>query len=1100
MIGAASLESAVLGHYADFVRGLRPEASTPGFYQAERLFADVRRLRTAMGNEAFFAQLGRAQEADSGWGSLGSGWDAESFEAAMEAPPTSDERIHLVGDLVDAFFQSARDLAVTGSEGFVALDEGLSIMSKHAQALGYDAVILFLDELILWLASHAGDLAFINREGQKVAKLVEAMTADRPIPIVSFIARQRDLRELVGEHLPGAEHLGFADVLNWWEARFDQITLEDRNLPVIVEMRLLRPKSAEAARQLQDAYQKTARVHEEVMNTLLTRGGDRDMFRQVYPFSPALMQTLVAVSSLLQRERTALKLLLLLLVNQRDSLELGDLVPVGDLFDVIAEGDEPFTQAMRINFDNAKKLYRQKLLPMIEADQSVTAQDVRDGRVEVSVAQRFHNDDRLLKTLLLSALAPEVEALHAMTPARLAALNHGTVRSPIPGQEGAIVLQRCRNWAAQVGEIKISDDGPSPTISLHIVGVDTDGILANAQNVDSYGNRIQKIRSLLYEQLGIDPEETSLLPPRYDFSWRGTTRTCEILFQNVRELPLESLKAQDPWRIVIDYPFDREGYTPRDDRAKVQEFQATGESSNGLVWLPCFFALKTREDLGRLVLLDYVLSGNNLNQCGGHLSQLDREQARVLLQNQRDQMRQRMRNAMLAAYGISTMHRDAIDISHDLEEHFISLNPALALQPPVGATLREALEHLFSQALAQQFPAHPQFGLEVKRPALRRVLDILRRATQVRDGRVEVERPYRDEVRQIAVPLRLGDMGETHFVLRDDWKSHFLRKKAEAAVSAVTVRHLRAWIDQPEVMGLTRDLQNLIILSYALQHNLTFCLHGGPVEPQLETLDDALELREQVLPDEAVWQQARQRAEEILGIVPAPLLTATNVAKFAADVRVKADQHRQAIDRLCSGLRQYLDRLGIDVRSAARLQTAQAALALLRGIAGASEDDVAAVIARADVATSAAAMGQSMQKAEEMAAVLENTPWELFEKVGQLSKERAPRGPSIVDRVKEALTRDEHVVELKRSLKEAQSAALELLTSLVEVTPPPPLPVQPPDLSPMPQTAEITGSEHGIDKHNAVSVFETITNAMQADTDLVLDIKWRLYRKGRNAP
>jgi hypothetical protein len=156
MIGAASLESAVLGQYADYVRRLCPEAPTPGFYQGERLFADARRLRAAMGDEMFFARLGRDQGTDSGWGSLGSGWDAESFEAAMEVSPTSDERIRLVGDLVDAFFQSARDLAVTGNEGFVALDEGLSIMSKHAQALGYDAVILFLDELILWLASHAG--------------------------------------------------------------------------------------------------------------------------------------------------------------------------------------------------------------------------------------------------------------------------------------------------------------------------------------------------------------------------------------------------------------------------------------------------------------------------------------------------------------------------------------------------------------------------------------------------------------------------------------------------------------------------------------------------------------------------------------------------------------------------------------------------------------------------------------------------------------------------------------------------------------------------------------------------------------------------------
>jgi hypothetical protein len=315
LIGAISLESSVLGHYATVVRQLHPEAPTPGFYRAERLFDDARRLRASMGDTAFFAQLGGSRDNASGWGSLGSGWDAESFEAAMAAPPTAEARLHLVGDLIDAFFQAARDLATTGSEGFIPLDAGLSVLSKHAQVLGYDAVILFLDELVLWLASHAADIAFVNREGQKVAKLVEAMTADRPIPIVSFIARQRDLRELVGEHLPGAEQLGFADVLHWWEARFDTITLEDRNLPVIVEKRLLRPKSAEAARQLQEAFEKTARVREEVLNTLLTRTGDRDMFRQVYPFSPALVQTLIAISSLLQRERTALKLMLQLLVK-----------------------------------------------------------------------------------------------------------------------------------------------------------------------------------------------------------------------------------------------------------------------------------------------------------------------------------------------------------------------------------------------------------------------------------------------------------------------------------------------------------------------------------------------------------------------------------------------------------------------------------------------------------------------------------------------------------------------------------------------------------------------------------------------------------------
>ncbi len=118
------------------------------------------------------------------------------------------------------------------------------------------------------------------------------------------------------------------------------------------------------------------------MNTLLTRQGDKEMFRKVYPFSPALVQTLVAVSSLLQRERTALKLMLQLLVEHRDTLELEVIFPVGDLVPCyILAGDEPFTQAMRMRFDNAKKLYRQKLLPMLEDQHGVTAEDIESGRL-----------------------------------------------------------------------------------------------------------------------------------------------------------------------------------------------------------------------------------------------------------------------------------------------------------------------------------------------------------------------------------------------------------------------------------------------------------------------------------------------------------------------------------------------------------------------------------------------------------------------------------------------------------------------------------------------------------------------------------------------
>ena len=113
------------------------------------------------------------------------------------------------------------------------------------------------------------------------------------------------------------------------------------------------------------------------MQTLLTHDGDREMFRKVYPFSPALVQTLVAVSSVLQRERTALKIMLQLLVEQRDTLKVGDLIPCGDLWDMVAHGEEAFSDVMRVHFENAKRLYHDKLRPLLEETNEVSVEHDR---------------------------------------------------------------------------------------------------------------------------------------------------------------------------------------------------------------------------------------------------------------------------------------------------------------------------------------------------------------------------------------------------------------------------------------------------------------------------------------------------------------------------------------------------------------------------------------------------------------------------------------------------------------------------------------------------------------------------------------------------
>lgn len=72
---------------------------------------------------------------------------------------------------------------------------------------------------------------------------------------------------------------------------------------------------------------------------------------------------------------------------------------------------------------------------------------------------------------LIEDFFPRIDLTHVIDTSGAYIPGHGTIRSPIPGQESQIVLNKCRNWAAQVGEIKIADEGANPAISLHIVGV-----------------------------------------------------------------------------------------------------------------------------------------------------------------------------------------------------------------------------------------------------------------------------------------------------------------------------------------------------------------------------------------------------------------------------------------------------------------------------------------------------------------------------------------------------------------------------------------------------------------------------------------------------
>ncbi|MTW22209.1 phage resistance protein [Allochromatium palmeri] len=1090
MIGAASIESGVLGGYARYIRKLHPDAPVPGFYMSERLFADAQAMRGHMGDERFFAALnsaGGAAGGDDGWGDAATGWEAVSFEAVVSGQAGDDDRIRLVGDLVGSLFKSFADLANTESGGYLEFDEGLRVMTRHAKALGYDAVILFLDELILWLASRLSDRNFINSEIQKVVKLVET-GLPRELPLISFIARQRDLREFVGDQYSGVDQEILSDSLKYWEGRFHTITLEDRNLPVIAQRRLLAPVSAAAQDQIEAAFAQTERMREEAFTLLLTSQGDRDMFRALYPFSPALVQALVALSSALQRERTALKVMLMLLVEQRETLALGRVIPVGDLYDVIASEAEPFSEQMRQHFDNAKLLFERKLIPVLEQEHQISLQALQELAPDEAKRQAFNNDLRLLKTLVLAALVPEVESFKQLTATKLAALNHGTIRSPIPGREAQTVLQKCRKWAGQVGEIKISDD-PNPTIGVQLSGVDTESIIEQARINDNDGNRRRLVREMVFDAFGI--RDDNQLFVEHEWLWRGTRRRVEVLFQNILGITDDSLfeSRDDQWKVIIDFPFGAGTHSPTDAQARVRNFEAAGGQAKTICWLPYFLSQSAQKNLGKLVVLEDILkSEDSFNRYSRHLSPQDRASARTLLDNQRSQLRQQLKDILIGAYGVAQALPGSLDHNDLLESPLLSLQPGFTPRPPQGTTMAKAFEQLLGQALAWQYPDHPAFfdaqgDGEVKTSDLGKVFTELRRAIHAPHGRIDVDGPLRPLMRQIAQPLKLGEMHERHFIFKEDWPQHLSRELARMGGEA-TVRALREAMDQPRPRGLPTAVQNLLILVFAEHGQYAFTFHGGPFEDvSLKDIRDDLVLIKQELAEPEIWRKALDHFAAVLGHTINPLLTANNQNALQKEVQAEVNARLEDCRSLVADLTQQLDALGL-AATGNRLANARLAVQWLEDLQSREGPALVEALAELEPVTSLQALGRSLITATRVSHALADNNWDLLRAVWGEGE-----GTRIKRAVADALAADELVTSLADALKQAQADATRLIQRPPAVVPP----IDPPPTPPVrPKGKRVLKQDdrQGLAVDEARRVLEEIEPLLS--DGVTLDISYRI--------
>jgi hypothetical protein len=1049
LMGARSLDEKVFAEYLARIRELHPDAPIAPLFEDQALFDNAQAMRETLGDPAFFDRLGAGASGDTRWGKKGAAaaWDADRFDAAR-ASVDPDERARLFSALVKTLFPAF----AKQSSRYLSFDQGLPRLAQHAAGLGYDAVVVFLDELILWLASGASNREWLNLEIGKLAKMVEGQSDDQRIPIATFAARQRDIGEMVGEQYAGADAEAVKTALKWWEGRFDVLKLEDRNLPAIVEKRVVRPKSEAARRELDTAFDRLrASLGNVAWGTLLGEIGDENGFRRVYPFSPALVEALVAMSHYLQRERTALKVLVELLVEHMADFEIGKVVPVGDLYDVLAGGEEPMDGAMRERFAAARRLYANELLPVIQrANETGGKERCQRERGDHPVTlgcsncreARCRADNRLAKTLLLAALVPNSAVFRGLTASRVVQLNHGTLKSPVPGAEAQQALSRIRAWAAECGKVRVGDQPTDPTVSIVLEGVDLKPIIDAARGYDSGGTRRAKLREILFGAIGI---EMGNGPVVHTVPWRGTDRIGAVHYGNVREMDDGTLhtKTKHDFKLIIDYPFDDPGRTPQEDEARLRAYTERYPDTPTLVWLPSFFAETPQRDLADLVVIDRILEGDSWKTHLQNLRPDDQSRARAELTSLASQKRERVKRALNAAYGLARPEAAMLDAGRSVDQHFHVLLSNVRIPSLVVASMKDGVIDVVGQLQHELHPRHPHFDVRVTKGKLAANLEQLQKLYEAEGQRLLLAKSERDAL-YFAEKLGLVNVNDgqaTLQPLRFQEAENALRAQG---IDTPTVAQVRRVFDTRGVLGLTPEVEDFLVLAYAIATGRELMRLGTPVrDPSLGKLGEDLELPKPPMPDPVSFQKALDRAGVIFGVsLGGRALHARNLRALgdklgAAVAKATTDRAAEVASLLARRGAAFSDE---PHGTPPRLLTARKVAELLGGLGGDPLRQVTALASLEVAPTSETAMQKHLLSARATAECLDDDL--VFQSLEALRGHEEAEAREMLAEAREMLAKDELHAPLAaplRALALKAQAWMRKHRRASSSTPPPPV-------------------------------------------------------------
>lgn len=1149
LVGATDITSALLSGYVRTVGEKHPKAPTPAVYRDQQLMADARRQREFLGDDALFAQwldggsrqnpavaAGQAAPEDDlepidapAPGAAAQSWPSADLDTALDerTPPGDPARTRLVQALLDGPLSSYKSAVHGANGGFISLDDGLSAISHHAQGLGYDGIVLFLDELILWLQAHLGERTFINTQVQLLVKLIESANNDRPVPIVAFVSRQRNLSVLIGEDIVGADVKNLEAQANYLAERFDVIELEDRNLPAIIRERVLRRRpGADSA--IDAAFDAVETAGAKDRDILLDAHGatqaDWNDFRSVYPLTPALLNTLVAISGALQRERTGLKLVHELLRNNAET-PVGNPIPVGELWDVLtARTGAPFTDRLKTEAERAQKLHAEVLRTLQERYQG----DPDDSRLR--------QDDLLIKTLLLSALAPDVPALRQLTGGKLAALNYGVLTSRLTSA-GSAAVKRMRELSAEFsGQIRSDGDQADPVFTVHLSDLDVKPLLDACDDADRPGSRRIWVKNLLWDALGVPLDQTADAEQR-TIIWQGTQRRVEFVFGNVRDAHSLTSGRFEPdtaghVKIVIDYPFDEPDHSPNDDKARVEAMVRGGLSAPTVVWLPDFLSVSCTNLLGRLLRTESLLRGNRLEEVASHISAEDRLRVRQQLQVSAANLTQQLTEAILQAYGLVKGEERNIGSTVTDGEHLLSLLPGHRPVLRRSEGFEKAMLRIAEDLYTALYPGHLNLDLQNKGDLvtlrdLKTVQSLVAAAVEDGSMRTVVDSGKLPLAQRVVHGLQLGEVHDGPLNVSTEWRRRFDQQAAKAGIDPgadLKVEQLRAWLEELGFTGLDDYAANLIIACYAMVADKTWVYHQSPVAavPALDAIGRGYALRSQELPDESQYTAACAKAAGVFGLRLPPVRNARNTAHLAAEIRAQVLRYERTVKNLLDSLHAdtHATLLGLEAGNARVVSVTEAAELLAKLSRHHDRDSDTALVRELAGHTypiSDQIMGNTIKSAQDVLAALDGTEWPVVRMVREMAERADDIGEqarSLVGRLSKAANSEEFVASLPEALAGTYSRGMVLLGEsqrraavAVERVAPGAAPGGPAEPDPAPRTAgevplpvdEQDPTPRGAKRARSASMLESITRDVLAEAsayasrhpEAVIEITWR---------